>query len=306
MNSPINSLCGQISHAFENPNGNALPRLKEVVSAGLLDPGIDLVQEGAMHTPYIRRASASAPATIALHVHYLQTLWAFIYAFFVIYEEGVQRPLMNKAFDGTIDYRPPLLLRAGQLLAWIATDDSAWPDNLPSPTYSEAGVEWEFALKANSIFVHAVAFLLHHEFAHVALGHLDQVNAIQNDVDKKLLEQDADEFAFSALICQSDDEAHRRSKGWSVLAPVLLSLYVTQNRASLFPTTHPFGHHRVEAMLNRLNFKQRDSQDYFTYLCTIIAKYAEDKLGCAMGQRTFETAEDALRTNLDELDALQG
>lgn len=306
MNSPINSLCGQISHAFENPNGSALPRLKEVVSAGLLDPGIDLVQDGAMRMPCVSRASASEPATIALHVHYLQTLWAFIYAFFVIYEEGVQRPLMNKAFDGSIDYRPPLLLRAGQLLAWIATDDSAWPDNLPSPTYSEAGVEKEFADKANTIFIYAVAFLLHHEFAHVALGHLGVVNAMQNDADKKQLEQEADEFAFSALILQSDDEAHRRSKGWSVLAPVLLSLYLTRDCTFLFSTTHPFVHHRVDAMLKRLNFKQRDSQDYFTYLCTIIAKYAADKLVGEKGQRTFETAEGALRTNLDELDTLQG
>jgi hypothetical protein len=323
MGSPINHLQKQISFAFENPNGSALDGLKAAVTSGLLDPGINLVQDGEMHTPYISRVSALEPATILVHVQYLQMLWAFTYAWFVIYEEGIQSPWKNDAFKGVIDYSKPLLYRAGQLLTWIETDGQEWPKNLPSPTFGATDEEKLFLEKTNSIFIGSVAFLLHHEFAHVVQGHfdvvksikdeeykilleqghLDIVKSIKDDTDRKLLEREADEFAFSALILQSDDEKRRRSKGWSVLAPFLCELYLTRTHGRLFSKTHPFVHHRVDEVLQRLNFQDAGSQDYFTYLCSTIAKITLEKFGCTEGQRTFDTTGEALRTYLDDLDA---
>jgi hypothetical protein len=197
-----------------------------------------------------------------------------------------------------------LLQRAAQLLEWIGTNEKEWPCQLPSPSNWATDEEKIFTEKANTIFIKAIAFLLYHEFAHAKLRHFDTPECPSTSDETKILERDADEFAFSALISQSDDEQHRRIQGWSVLVPVLCALFVGKDSSRLFPRKHPFIHHRVDEVLKRLNFQERCNQDYFTYLCLTITKMVVVRFGLSEGQQTFPTAAEGLQNYLDKLDNL--
>ena len=304
MTSPINGLCGRISHAFENSNPTALDQLKAAIDSGLISREIELAQDGEMHMPKICKPSTLKPAVICLHGQYLQMLWAFTYGWFVIYEKGIQEPWMHGSYNGIIKYDNPLLQRAAQLLEWIGTNEKEWPCQRPSPSNWATDEEKSFTEKANTIFIKAIVFLLHHEFAHAKLRHVDTPECPPTSDETKILERDADGFAFSALISQSDDEQHRRIQGWSVLVPVLCALFVEKDSSRLFPRKHPFIHHRVDEVLKRLNFQERCNQDYFTYLCLTITKMVVVRFGLSEGQQTFPTAAEGLQNNLDKLDNL--
>lgn len=300
---PVMTLVGAIAHAFENPNGSSLEKLRTVVARGIVNPQIDVVMDGQERAPYI---TGNSPAKICLHVRWLEVLWAFIYGWFVVYEQAVMQRWQQGSFDGEIYYDSPLLVRAAEILEWVRSSDGDRPDGAVSPICFDSDDEKVFTEKANGIFVHAVSFVLHHELGHALLGHLvaERRKGSAEHFESKDMERDADEFAFIALISQNDDEERRRQIAWSVLAPSLCTLYRTEGSASLFSSTHPFRHHRVETVLRKLNFEGQPSQDYFIYLSVAIAQQCALALGVAAVRAEFETPKEALTFYLDELDKL--
>nr|WP_312383302.1 phage exclusion protein Lit family protein [Stenotrophomonas geniculata] len=313
MPSPILALEGNIVQAFENPNGSAVEQLRVAVEEGLVSHQLDLMMDFAPpRGPCIVR-SQQRPASIVVHVTHLELLWAFTYGWVVLYEEAVQRAMIDGVFDGRILLEADLTSRAAALLEWASGLRNAytpWPRGLPSPTHADSEQERSYALKINGIFQYATAFLLYHEFGHVQLGHLDAIDlydeAPETLVTAVQLEREADDFAYRALVAHDDSDPVRRLKGWAVLVPALSSLYLVDGRAGLYQRRHPHLHHRIADLLAKLNFQDEQSRFYYHYLCSTVLltfdrAYQANK-DAPLTPRVFETVDDAFAAEMDDLD----
>lgn len=90
--SPILALEGNILWQFENISKNNAKKLQEQVELGLLSENINLCKDTTPPKgPHIKN-DFNQPPTIELHTSFLELLWAFIYSWIIIFEEGHQRP----------------------------------------------------------------------------------------------------------------------------------------------------------------------------------------------------------------------
>ena len=106
MESPITVLWGNIIHTLENADESSLSRHKEAIKSGKLAEFIAYDnRKDRVRTPYADIKTRE----INLQETYLSHLWAFIYSVFVIYEEGIQKRLINNTFDGALKFDTPLL-----------------------------------------------------------------------------------------------------------------------------------------------------------------------------------------------------
>lgn len=275
------------------------------------------ISHSVSHKPPRAVQPNDGPPSLELHVVHLELLWAFIYSWMVIYEQGVQRPMLDGRFDGQINFDTPLKVRAARLLDWAASlkdGHTDWPEGLPSPVHHHEDDERDIILKANGIFQQATAFYLFHEFAHVQQGHLDFMTAEANtEVDPQAvleMEKEADDFAYRVMVSPDDDEDKLVAKAWPILAAVLSSLYLIHGPRGVYQERHPHLHQRVAHMLAKLNFPHGMHRDYYHYLCSIVLKISME--GPLMRHRCgldgneqpeiFETAIDALDAELDSLD----
>lgn len=100
----------------------------------------------------------------------MEVVWAMSYAYFTFYGEVVagKRITTSTIVDLTSG---PLLRDAMALLRWSLrrVNPGPWPRELPAP--EEAPVAESNSHVANKVAACAAAFLLHHELAHVRLGH---------------------------------------------------------------------------------------------------------------------------------------
>lgn len=317
MPSPIIALQHNITYAFENPNGSAVEQLRRAVDEGKVshELGLDFTP-GFPQAPRAVRPK-DGPPSLELHVAHLELLWAFIYGWMVIYEQGVQRPMLDGGFDGRIYFDTPLKERAARLLDWAASlknGHTDWPEGLPSPVHQQDDEERNISLKVNGVFQQATAFYLFHEFAHAQQGHLDFMTAEANaEVDPQAvleMEKEADDFAYRVMVSPDDDEDTLVVKAWPILAAVLSSFYLIHGPRGVYQERHPHLHQRVAHMLAKLNFPRGMHHDYYHYLCSTVLKLSMEgplvRLRSGLDDdeqpEIFETAVDALHAELDLLD----
>lgn len=228
--SPVLALEHNLTWAFENAIPYAGKRLADAVAAGLVDPEIGLNCDSSTappQAPYLRKESDAATPQMHVSLKHLEMLWAFIYGWMVIYEHGIQKPLIARTYTGILDLSDPLLRRAVELRDWSASlreKCSAWPTDLPSPIHYGSDSERYYGEKANLVFQQAVAFLLGHEHAHAAAKHLDYLAEGVTDIEAAEAEKEADVAAFESVVEHGEDDAHKLSKAWSILSAMSRSL----------------------------------------------------------------------------------
>nr|WP_241093464.1 phage exclusion protein Lit family protein [Xanthomonas sp.] len=252
------------------------------------------------------------PAFIQLHLPHLELLWAFTYGWLVQHEE-VQRRMIDKSFDGVLEFNTAFLQRSQHLLNWASSlrgGYTRWPDGLPSPVTSTSDAEKNMCDKVNGIFQYAVAFLMYHEFAHARQGHIGVVaphdmtaEALATSIE---MEREADDFAYRVMVALHEDDSVKRLKGWAVLVPALSSLYLVADPGGLRQMRHPHLHHRISNLLGKLSYKDEESKFYYEYLCTfILGQFLQSfRQGTKRDQQVHETAEELLEAQLDELDEI--
>lgn len=321
MPSPIDVLAGNIVNTFERPKGLFNEILKDSVHSGILDAhinymDIDDVPSAPRVTAPFLEDGRHGPAEIFLYRSHLELLWSFTYGMVVVYEECVQRAMLDNKFDGRLIFDRPLTQRAKSLLDWsvgLHRGYTNWPEALPSPTFQADVQEADYATKVNTIFQESVATLLYHEFAHVVAGHLgapEKSESIAAQSASIEMESEADDYAFRSLVSLEDDEYKRRLKGWSMLSAPLASLFMVEKLSDIFQLEHPHLHHRIFNILQKLNYRDQQNEFYYNYLCTIVMGlflriYKQDGDVQCSNIELYETAYDALQSQLDELDALQ-
>ena len=254
--------------------------------------------------PFVQARDDGIPE-VHIHVVFLELLWAFIYSWMVLYEEGVQRPQLPGTELPTGPAPSDLLERADALKNWsqsLARGYSPWPSHLPSPKDYANSAEKYFGEKANYVFQHATAFLLSHERAHAVFEHLPLVkDQPSNNVLKLQLEKEADVFAFDDLVLPGLSDDEKALESWAILSVVLATLYLYLDpRRALTSSTHPSLHHRIGSIVRSLAWKGEQYRYYFPFLCRLVLQdLYPDVLKPAV---QFEDAEDALTDALDALD----
>lgn len=305
--SPIELLLHNVTWAFENSDPTFAERLQKAV--GAIGPEIALQMDlTEPTTPFLQKGSKASQPEIHLHITFLELLWASIYGWMVIYEEGIQRPMLNGTYDGLMKFETPLLQRANQLVMWakdMKKNYTPWPLHLPAPDRYACEREEFYGGRANRVFQEAASFLLVHEFAHARNDHLEVASAIVGEAGRLLrleLEKEADNFAFEVLIPQDADDHEKLSKGWAILGLALTSFYLIRDIGDIFQQTHPALHHRLEHLRRRLDFQEEKHQFYFDYLCSTFLGILLDEAGLTDRPQIYDTANDALQDKLDRLD----
>ena len=157
--SPIEVLWNNIIHTFENIDESALTMHLKAVDSEVLHREIDYDNGKAP----VKGAYADLETRkIYIQETYLEHLWSFIYSVFVIYEEGVQKPLINNTFSGGIKFDSEILTRAKSLYDWsisLCDIKTEWDINLPNPKKHNNELEKFYAEKVNSIFQKSVAYV---------------------------------------------------------------------------------------------------------------------------------------------------
>jgi hypothetical protein len=261
-------LDNNIIQFFENTNSNSLKLHNDYVALDKINREIIFDKS----EDKIKFPSANLDTKqIILQGKYLAHLWSFIYAIFVIYEEGIQNKLLDKTFNGCIDFNPPLLNRAKQLLSWsisLKNQYSNWDLSLPNPKQHSNEEEKNYAEKVNNLYQNAVVFLLYHEMAHIVNNHKSFWPFSNND-DNIEMEKEADEFAFSMLV--EDNEKSKVEKDLSIMLLLGSSLFLTNNFDSIIKVKHPDTDNRLKILLDKLAFEKEENKFYIWYLgCYIL------------------------------------
>ena len=310
MTSPITVLWGNIVHTFENVDASSLRMHQAVTHSGKLSESINY-DNGKEK---VRPPSADTKTReIYIQETYLAHLWVYIYSVFVMYEEGVQKPLIKNTFDGSLKFETELLQRAKTLFDWtvsLTREYSEWDEKLPNPRTHNSDKEKFYAEKVNGIFQLAVSYLMFHEFAHLTQGHdsffIGMGDLSDADIAERIqIENEADQYAFNMLIKDYDDEKQRWIKGLSILFVICSALLITSKARSIKQKSHPDLDNRILNVLHGLNLKTEEAQFYCWYLCSFAVKFFLLKHNINVRAGEFETAQDAFFSYLELLDEIK-
>lgn len=310
--SPVAVLFGNIIHRFENIQSNTLNEHLKAVQSGYISPEIDYDDSPKkVKTP----SSNTKSRQIYLQETYLSYLWSFIYSIFVIYEEGIQKRMLNDTWDGMIKYDSPLLKRAFNLFSWsISLIDtySYWDENLPNPEKHTDEQEKFYAEKVNGIFQDAVTFLMFHEFAHLTYGHDVYFESKDNSQKKQdenyillELEKDADNFAFSVLVKEENEYSKQFASTLAVQFVMTSSFLLEPSKNQTIQYSHPTLDNRLFYFFQNMTVKDKENSFYIKHISSLGLQIYLEKykiLSTDETNRVFDTIEDMIDFYLEQLD----
>ena len=178
-----------------------------------------------------RSRGDSDPREVLSSIVGLELLWCLAYAHITIYQEA---PQLGEGPNGA----SPLIQFASGVLVFAFTDRAqprtpkfALPDDIPRPAFWDMVQKGSFTNlhMATDVFACATAWILHHELAHVDLGHLDTTMAVQQD------ELDADHAATEWILASApSNTVTKRGLGIALALAALVALALGR----------PYGHAR--------------------------------------------------------------
>jgi hypothetical protein len=123
-----------------------------------------------------------------------------------------------------------------------------WPLHMPAPVSDpESGTDIHIA---NELFLLAVAWLIHHEMSHVALGHQPAERLFSQQKEK---EADLRATEWIVSLGRTDEERQKRSLG---IATALLSMQFLDRPEEIldgYVRSHPISVERLDYCLTRAN-----------------------------------------------------
>lgn len=298
--SPVLGLRHNVVARFEA--ALSIETLQRDVAEEIVSPAIDIGMAAAPpQTPCVD----GRPAQIFVGLSYLEGLWAAAYGLFVRQEH--QMRLATREWEGRepdgIEFSPAMVARAEELLEWarsISKEYTDWPKDLPSPRHHPTTMEGDIARKINSIFVDAVAFLLHHELVHAQYGHV----ALGTNEERLQREKEADIAAFSRFFDHTTSLHEFKLIGWAMLLPLLYALDLVHTPRGLFAERHLHTHHRLAHLMAHLDFADPYLEDYFGFLCADALRSfcIRHSIVLELGGPKFDRVDDALQHIVNELD----
>lgn len=181
----------------------------------------------------------------------VELIWCASLAHFLFYTRAVQ----GKKFDrsGEFDLRADARIRNSlDLLRWSLechlknNDSDDWPANLPQPVESPAKESDENV--ADELCLVSCAYLLHHELAHIRLGHSAGVNNELSISQEKEADIEAAQWVLDGIDAE-DPRFVKRMLG--IVQAFLLATAYGLYGGNLGGNSHPFSHDRLSSLLNR-------------------------------------------------------
>lgn len=223
----------------------------------------------------VRLDADSQTPEIVLPIASLEYLWAFSHYCWVLTQEyaAAQRAGANQ-FDCVGNQR---LRESTLILQWakanlVSTGTDPWPESGPRPKQDSHSCD--DSRVATELFLCAIAWILHHEIAHIVLQH-----PLLSTAFSEQEEREADRYATEWLLdglSQSDPKLKKRALGLTVAVLCLQSLEV--GTASCLRNTHPAAHDRI--FKNTVTY-QVGSDQVVEAMCTVVLQYLFHETGIA-------------------------
>lgn len=298
---PVSVLDNNIIDEFEKILQRNNRELAGPVKAGLVHREIEiLLDDTPPKGPYANLETRR----MCIYESHLAFLWSYVYSSFVIFEEGVQKPIIDGTSRGEIAIDGELLVRAALLHEWAIKFSSQYQewdtDRLPNPKRLANIEEKSYVGKANSIFLRAVMFLLLHEYAHLVLEH-EKTGDDPWELDQ---EKDADNFAMSFLVDQATSEQDRMVAGVSIVLLFASTCFLPRDIGGIWQQTHPHLHDRLRNGIAGLNLETEESKSYLYFLASLSLKRYLESQGYRCEQVESETAETLFYEYLEKIDVL--
>lgn len=192
---------------------------------------------------------------ITLYENYNQFLWCICYSLFVIFYEGVQKPLREGRYSGKLDFDDPSVEKSIQVFDagfdLLSAYDREIFYQIPNPeTYPES--DSFYIAKTNGCYVAAMTFILLHEYAHQFLGHLDYS---PNSKESKRDEFAADNYAISRISFNFASERGKTFK-FGIVAGICSLIMLDSSLSG--GETHPDLDLRLKSAMEKLNLAELD------------------------------------------------
>lgn len=215
----------------------------------------------------VRLNSETQTPEVVLPVASLEYLWAFSHYTWVLTQEyAAAQRTGARQFDCVGNKR---LTESAQILQWakanlIDSGTAPWPDFGPRPRQDSHSCD--DSRVATELFLCAIAWILHHEIAHVALQH-PLINTIFSEQE----EREADKYATDWLLDglpQADPRLKKRALGLTVAVLCLQSLEV--GSTSCLRNTHPAAYDRI---FKNTAAYQVGNEEAVEAMCTVVLQY---------------------------------
>jgi len=215
----------------------------------------------------VRLSTKNKTPEIVLPIASLEYLWAFsLYCWVLIQEYATAQRAGESQFDCLGNQR---ITESADILQWAKSNmlDSGtdpWPESGPRPVQDLHSVD--DSRVATELFLCAIAWIMHHEIAHVVLGH-----PLITTVFSEQEEQEADRFATEWLLDglpKNDPKLKKRALGLTVAVLCLQSLEV--GTTSCLRNTHPAAHDRI---FNSTSIYQVGDDEVVQATCTVVLQY---------------------------------
>jgi hypothetical protein len=212
---------------------------------------------------------------IKLPTKALEYLWCSCYFFYVVYQEYCKAINSNSdTFDLTGNPRSDLALK---LYKWgyeqmHSKDLLIWPEDYPRPAAYSGNTD-ENCLVADELYLSAVAWILHHEMAHIYCAHISPpLNDEHSRAQEKEADKSATQWVLSGIL--EEDVLRKRGLGVAIAALVITSQDILLGEFK--ETTHPKSFQRLYDVLVEY-FKEEDHLVYAfcTIICHIHMAFAE-------------------------------
>lgn len=175
----------------------------------------------------------------------LEYLWCSSYTFYLIYIKYTQRQEKGN-FDMFHLQSDPELALALEMYKWssdsLADKKSNWKDNFPSPSNTSSKDKESHESIATELFLCAIAWILHHEIAHIYHEHPNEETHKKGSINQ---EREADSSATKWILGSITDENLIQKRGLGVIIAILAITSQDILSGKFNNTTHPKSYERL-------------------------------------------------------------
>lgn len=256
---PIKVLEHNILSFFEKTNKNFLEQVKNDIAHSDFKAGIKY-DNSESKLDFEGLAYINSNKQIHIQETFLSFIWIVSYCLVRIFDEHILTPRKTNNIDHNIDKLNGKLVFLDYGLS-LMNKFSVWDiDKYPNPEkylFSEKhNVE-----KVNSVFLHAVNFVLCHEYSHFSLKHVDNtIEAMSQGKEvspavTKIDEINADYNAIQMLLRHPRTKRHKKNIEYGIVCG--LSALILMDTISI-KKKYPDPEIRLSNALNQFNLKDED------------------------------------------------
>jgi len=237
---------------------NITPDFKEDVKTEIYYNGFKAgIQYHTNRTKITEIAHINSSKQIELYENFNQYLWCICYSLVVVFDESIQKPIIEKKYTGKFDLENPFVKQAIAVLNngfdLLQTYKDWQFSQLPNPEkYNE--YDKYYIEKTNGIYTAAMTFILLHEFGHQYYEHLTYYP--ENAEEFKTEEYKADEYAIDKISQNFSSERGITFK-CGIIAGISSLILLDESLSG--GDTHPDTDERLKKAIEKIKLEDIDN-----------------------------------------------